>query len=258
MVEAEIRSIEGEIKGSLTLPSVFETVNRLDLIKRAVLAEQSRKRQPQGRSPTAGKLVTQSSQGPGRGISKIPRTHGKRTHHANRAAYVKSTVGGMLAFPPKVDKKIVEKINKKELRLALWSAVSLTADKATVEARGHLLEEETAFPIVVENAIMEVEKTSEMKEILENLGTGNDLIRSGIKKVRAGKGKMRGRKYRRKVGPLFVVSEDCKAMKAADNLAGVTVLRVRDLSVEDLAPGTHAGRLTIWTESAIKLLEEWN
>ncbi|KKK57718.1 hypothetical protein LCGC14_3051670, partial [marine sediment metagenome] len=160
---------------------------RPDLIKRAVLSEQSKKRNPQGRFLLAGKQVTASSVGPGSGISKVPRTHGKGTHHGNRAALIHSTVGGRLAHPPKVEKIIVEKINKKEHRLALWSAVSATASRDTVESRGHLFDEKISFPIIVEDKINNLERTKEVIEAIEKLGVGDDLSRSQIKKIRAGK-----------------------------------------------------------------------
>jgi large subunit ribosomal protein L4e len=69
---------------------------------------------------------------------------------------------------------------------------------------------------------------------------------------------MRGRKYSRKTGPLLVVAEESDAMKAGKNIAGVEVTTVNRLTVEQLAPGTHAGRLTIWTESALEGLKNWS
>ncbi|MDH5404769.1 MAG: 50S ribosomal protein L4, partial [Candidatus Heimdallarchaeota archaeon] len=87
MIEAKVYNLKGNTKKTkITLPDVFSDGFRPDLIKRAVLSEQSKKRQKQGRFPLAGKLTTASSIGPGRGISKVPRTHGKKTHHASRAA----------------------------------------------------------------------------------------------------------------------------------------------------------------------------
>jgi len=257
MSKTNILSVEGKISGEVELPKVFNTPYRPDLIKRAVLAEQSKKRQPQGRSPKAGRQGAWTATRPGRGLSRIPRTHGQRTAHGNRATFINSTVGGKLAFPPKVDKKIIERINKKEHRLALWSAVSATADREIIVKRGHLLGEDNVYPIVVQDAILDIEKTSEVIEAIEKLGLGDDLQRASIKKVRAGKGKMRGRKYRRKTGPLLVVANDAQLLTSGRNIAGVTVLRVKDLSVEDLAPGTHPGRATIWSEGALKELEEW-
>jgi len=83
-----------------------------------------------------------------------------------------------------------------------------------------------------------------------------ELERIKEKKVRAGKGKRRGRKYKRKVGPLIVISEDKGIVKAAKNLPGVDVCFVENLNVELLAPGGQPGRLTIWSNSAIEKLKE--
>ncbi|MHA2028272.1 MAG: 50S ribosomal protein L4 [Candidatus Kariarchaeaceae archaeon] len=258
MSKVNVLTVKGKKSTSkVDLPKVFDTPYRPDLIKRAVLSEQSKKRQPQGRFPLAGRLTAATSARPGRGISLVPRTHGNRTHHGNRAAVVPSTVGGRLAFPPKTEKKIVEKINKKEYRLALWSAVSATASKETVESRGHLFDGAVNFPIIVQDELNAIDKTNDLISAIENLGISDDLSRAQIKKVRAGKGKMRGRKYRRKTGPLLVVSDKCEAVQAGNNIPGVDIVSVKDLNVELLAPGTHAGRLTVWTESAVKTLEEW-
>ncbi len=258
MSTVKILTIKGrKSPKTVELPKVFDTPYRPDLIKRAVLSEQSKKRNIQGRYPLAGRLVAATSRGPGSGISKVPRTHGKGTHHGNRGTLIHSTVGGRLAFPPSTEKKIVEKINKKEHKLALWSAVSATASKDVIEERGHLFADKLSFPIIVEDALNNLEKTKDMIETIGKLGVGDDLERSQIKKIRAGKGKRRGRKYRRKTGPLLVVDDKSEALKAGKNIPGTQIVTVRELSVELLAPGTHAGRLTIWTESAIKALGEW-
>jgi large subunit ribosomal protein L4e len=45
-------------------------------------------------------------------------------------------------------------------------------------------------------------------------------------------------------------------LNAAKNIPGVDVVEARKLNIELLAPGTHAGRLTIWTHAAIKEIEE--
>ena len=258
MEKVTVLNLKGNPKrDKIDLPHVFQTSIRPDLIKRAVLSEQSRKRQPQGRYPLAGRLVSHTSVGPGSGISKVPRTHGKRTHHGNRGIFINSTVGGKLAFPPKTEKKIVEKINKKEKKIALWSAVSATAIKDIVEDRGHLIDEAIKLPLIVEDTIGEVNKTKELIEIFMNIGLTDDIVRSKTKKVRAGKGKMRGRKYRRKIGPLLVIADDCEAIKAGNNIPGLRICKVQELTVELLAPGTQAGRLTVWTEKAIGQLMEW-
>jgi len=82
------------------------------------------------------------------------------------------------------------------------------------------------------------------------------MKRTEKKKIRAGKGKTRGRKYKKKVGPLIIVSNECKLFKAGINIPGVEVINVKDINTELLAPGTHAGRLTLYTEASISKLEK--
>jgi len=60
---------------------------------------------------------------------------------------------------------------------------------------------------------------------------------------------MRGRRYKQRKSLLIVTAE--KPLRAARNLAGVDVVTLEQLNTELLAPGTHPGRLTVYTESAI-------
>ena len=78
-----------------------------------------------------------------------------------------------------------------------------------------------------------------------------ELERTAKRKVRSGRGKMRGRKYRVKKGPLIVVEKDCKLLKAARNILGVDIVSVDQVNAELLAPGADIGRLTLFTKAAI-------
>ena len=97
-------------------------------------------------------------------------------------------------------------------------------------------------------------KTKDVEKLLKSLGLDNELKRLKEKKIRKGRGKMRSRKYKKKIGPLIVIDKDEGIIKACKNLLGVEVKNVKKVSVEDLAPGTHAGRLTIWSISSLKNL----
>ena len=66
---------------------------------------------------------------------------------------------------------------------------------------------------------------------------------------------MRGRKYRARKGPLVVIGKDEGIGKALKNVRGVDVSLAKELDVSSLAPGTHPGRFTIFTKSAIKELD---
>jgi large subunit ribosomal protein L4e len=250
---ANVLNLQGKPKGKTSLPQIFSTPLRPDVIKRAVLALQSSRLQPQGRDPMAGKKTSAESRGTGMGIARIPRVKGG----AGRAAFAPSTVGGRQPHPPRSEKKIVKRIPKKEARFALFSAIAATGSKETVASRGHAIEDVPQFPLIVAGDIEKLTKTKEIEEVLTRLGVLSDTYRvKASRKIRAGKGKRRGRKMKQAVGPLIVVAENRGIVKAASNLSGVDVALVSDLNAEMLAPGTHPGRLTLWTDGAIEQLDK--
>jgi large subunit ribosomal protein L4e len=250
----KVFNLQGKPVGKISLPPIFEMPIRPDVIKRAVLAIQSTKIQPQGRDPLAGKRTSAESRGVGLGIARIPRLKGP----AGRAALAPGTVGGRAAHPPTSGKKIVKKIPKKEKRLALLSAIAATGYKEIVTSRGHSIEGVPAIPLVVTDDLAKLRKTKEVEETLISLGVLSDILRvRESEKVRAGKGKRRGRKIKQAVGPLIVVAENNGIINAAENIPGLDVVTVKDLNAEVLAPGAHPGRLTIWTVGAIEKVKEF-
>ena len=250
---AKIFDLQGKPVGKTKLPDVFGTPLRPDVIKRAVLAIQSSRLQPQGRDPMAGKKTSAESRGTGMGIARIPRVKGG----GGRAALAPSTVGGRQPHPPRSEKKVVKLISKKEANLALRSAIAATASKEEVTSRGHVIEEISQLPLIVSASIEELTKTKEVEEALTNLGVLSDIYRvKGSRKIRAGKGKHRGRKIKQAVGPLIVVAENKGIINAARNIPGVDATTLNNLNSEMLAPGTHPGRLTLWSNSAIEQLNK--
>lgn len=259
-MKSKVLSIQGEPVGDIKLPSHFEEPIRPDLIKKAVLVLQSHRRQPYGVSPLAGKQTSAEFVGRrrafrgfyGRGIARISRTKpgGGGIGPARRAT---SVVKGIKAHAPTSEKKFAKKINKKERRKAIRSAIAASAKEEWVLKRGHKIE--LKLPLIIENKFESLKKTKEVEDVLEKLGLGKELERTKKKKIRAGKGKRRSRKYKRKVGPLIVIGEDKGIGKAARNIPGVDVVLVNNLNAELLAPGTHPGRLTLWTNSAIEKLK---
>jgi large subunit ribosomal protein L4e len=245
---AQVFNLEGKATGKTTLPSAFDTPLRPDVIKRAVLSLQSHRLQHQGRDPMAGKRTSAESRGTGMALARVPRVKGG----SGNAAFAPGTVGGRQAHPPRAEARVVKEIPKKEKHLALLSAIAATASKETVELRGHEVEGVLDIPLVVEDSLSELTKAKEVEEAFTNLGLLTDIYRVRESRgIRAGKGKHRGRKMKQAVGPLIVIAENKGIVKAASNLPGVDVVTVSDLNAEVLAPGTHAGRLTVWTTSAI-------
>jgi large subunit ribosomal protein L4e len=109
--------------------------------------------------------------------------------------------------------------------------------------------------LIVDNAIEGLTRAKEVEETLTNLRVIQDITRvRDSRKIRAGKGKHRGRKMKQAVGPLIVVVENKGLVNAASNVPGVDVTTVANLNTEMLAPGTHPGRLTLWTNGAIEKL----
>lgn len=188
----------------------------------------------------------------GRGISRVPRKIFWRrgTQFYWEAATVSGTRGGRRAHPPKILSMInTKKINKKEARIAFLSALALTcsAEHLTKKYKG-VNKTTINLPIVVEDKIMDM-KTKELlgsiKKILGEL--------SGVaiqkRKVRPGKGKMRGRKYKKSAGALLVIgNEEERKVK------GIEVKKAGELRTSDLF--SNGARLTIYTEKSIIDLEE--
>jgi large subunit ribosomal protein L4e len=166
-------------------------------------------------------------------------------------------VSGRQGHPPLSEKIIVKKIPKKEKQLALRSAIAATASKEIVASRGHSVEDVVEIPLVVTGDLEGLTKTKEVEETLIHLGVLSELFRvKESRRIRSGRGKSRGRKMKHATGPLIVVNENKGIIEAAENLLGVNVVNVTDLNAELLAPGTHPGRLTIWTSTAIERLNE--
>lgn len=240
---------DGEETGEVALPEVFGTPFRPDLIERAFLAAQANEKQPYGADEFAGMRTSAESPGSGQGIAHVP-----RINNGNRAARVPHAVGGRRAHPPKAEKKVGEDFNDKERALAFESAVGATTDEVRVRDRGHEFDEDVDLPVVLDAEFEELVKTQEVVGVLETVGLHDDIERADEGRgVRAGRGKTRGRKYKTPTSILFVTSDE---FRAARNLAGADVVTADELDVADLAPGGDAGRLTVWTEPALEVLDE--
>ncbi len=268
-------SMETEAKAgrNITLPDAFTTEFRGDLVRRAVHSSRANRRQPYGHREHDGKRKPQPGMkhsvewwGKGRGVSRIMRKTGQRTGAQNP-----HTRGGRRAHGPYVDKDWSQKINSRERRLARDVAITATADSGLVAERGHRFDDDITFPIIIgsyeeqrndEADSIDVEQmsleqgTRKFISMMHGLGLGSDLRRAREGRgIRAGKGTMRGRPRRTPKSVLLVVAEKAGLAKAARNIPGIDVVCAKDLSTEDLAPGGQAGRLTVWTEAAIGVLE---
>jgi len=267
-MKVDVFDLQGKSIEKINLPKVFSQPIREDLILRAVLSAQSNRRQPYAANELAGKRTAAHFHGGrpsragtsryamiGREMARQPRLHGKTVPGLSmRSRFTPQAVKGRKAHPPKIEKIWTQRMNDKERKLAIISAIAATSKKELVLKRGHKVEKLSQFPMIVENKIQEIKKTKQLVEFLKKVGLDEELKRISERKIRAGKGKARGRKYKTKTGPLFVITEDKGIGNAVKNLIGCNVSRVENLSAEYLAPGTHAGRLTIFTKSSLEKL----
>ncbi|MEM2688153.1 MAG: 50S ribosomal protein L4, partial [Thermoproteota archaeon] len=155
---AKIRVLNenGEEAGEASIPGfILTTEVEEHLVRRAFLAAQSRRLQPQGRDPMAGKRTTAESWGVGYGIARVPRTE------RGVARFAPMTVKGRVTHPPRVEKKIRKEINRKEYRKAFVSALSAVFKKEAVEKRGHRLGS-ASIPIVFSKEFENISRTREI------------------------------------------------------------------------------------------------
>ena len=246
-MKAQVKTIEGGVAKDIELPAMFTEEYRPDLIRKAVLALQSTRRQPHGAYPYAGICSSAVGWGSGRGASHVP-----RLKNGSRAAKVPQAKGGREAHPPVTAKILIKEINAKEKQKAFRSAVAASIRADLISRRGHTFSGNV--PLIFEDRFETLGKTQEVISALTSIGVYSDVERAkDSRKVRAGRGKLRGRRYKQRKSLLIVTSGP--EFRAARNLAGVDVVTVDQLNVEHLAPGMQAGRLTIWTESAVVRLE---
>ncbi len=262
-MKLDILDVSRNKVGEINLPVQFNEEVRPDLMKRAVLVLHSNKRQPYGAMKEAGKRSSSTLSkrrrryrgSYGFGISRTPRKilsrRGTRMYWVG--AFSPNTVGGRRAHPPKAEKIMQKKINKKERKRAIRIGISATIISDLVKKKGHITPEN--YPFVLDKKFQDLSKTKEVIGALKAFGLEDELNRVDKRNIRAGKGKTRGRKYRIKNGPLIVVSKECSITKSANNIPGIDVANVRDLNVE-LLGGEVPGRLTLWTSSALEILEK--
>ena len=247
MVKVNVYGIDGSSNTKIDLPEVFDTPFRPDIIRKSFNVTHSNQRQPYGADVLAGTKQATASVGKCRGMSRVPRlTQGRR------AALAPCVVGGRRAHPPKAEKNWKEKMNKKEKQLAKNSAIAATANKGIVTKRGHKFDEKITLPVIVDDEFETIKKTKNMITTLEKIGVYDDVLRAeNGKHIRAGKGKVRGRKYKTPKSVLIVSTKD-DVQKSSRNLSGVDVVKPSQINIELLAPGGEAGRLTIISKSALK------
>jgi len=249
--------VDGNVVSQTKLPVVMLAPIRPDIVHFVHTNMAKNKRQPYAVSSRAGHQTSAISWGTGRAVARIPRVAGGGTSRSGQGAFGNMCRKGRMFAPTKVWRKWHRKINVNQKRYAVASALAASAVTALVMARGHKISKLEEVPLVFDDKINSIKKTKEAIKALESVGAFPDVEKvKRTKKLRAGKGKMRNRRYVLRKGPLVIYDESDGIEKAFRNLPGVDLARVDSLSVLNLAPGGHLGRFCIWTQSAFNKLDK--
>jgi large subunit ribosomal protein L4e len=246
-----------EKAGTLPMPEVLTSPLRPDLVREVHKNMSKNTRQAYAVKQKAGYDTAAESWGTGRAVARIPRAPGGGTHRAGQATFGNQARGGGMYNPTTVWRRWHRRVNVTQKRHAVATALAASSLPPLVMARGHRIGEVAELPLVVSDGLESVTKTKEAVEALSKLGCGQDLQRVlDSKKIRAGQGKARNRRYRMRCGPLIIYNEDNGITRAMRNIPGVEATCVDNLNLLRLAPGGHFGRFLIFTEGAFKKLTE--
>lgn len=240
----------------MALPAVFKAPIRSDIVEFVHANMAKNKRQARAVSEKAGHQTSAESWGTGRAVARIPRVSGGGTHRAGQAAFGNMCRGGRMFAPTKIWRKWHVKTNQTQKRHASAAAVAASGIPALVMARGHRVEKIDEVPLVVANGVEHFTKTRQAVTLLKTLNAYSDVEKvENSKKIRAGKGKMRNRRFTQRRGPLVIYNEDNGIVKAFRNIPGVELCSINALNLLQLAPGGHLGRFCIWTQAAFEKLD---
>ncbi len=256
MVKVQIVDKTGKKVGDFTFDIKSEI--RDDIFKKAVLSELSLFRQEKGADPLAGKrsAINVSKRRKtfrttyGRGGSRTPKkvlwSRGSQMRFVG--AFAPNTVGGRKAHAPKAEKNLIKGLNNKEWLMAVASGVNASLNRDLVIANGQKVS--VNYPIILDDSVEKIEKTKDFREVLTKLGFTDELERTSVRKIRAGKGTMRNRTYKTKRSFLVVVSSaEVPLIKSGRNFRGLDVMPADMLLASDFGMSEKPGRAVLFTKS---------
>jgi large subunit ribosomal protein L4e len=245
----------GDSGATTAMPSVFAMPIRSDVVQQVHTSMAMNKRQAYAVMFQAGHLCSAESWGTGRAVARIPRCQGGGTSRSGQGAFGNMCRGGRIFGATKQWRRWNRPIARGQRRFATCAAIAASAIPALVMARGHVVDEVQEFPCVIDGADG-IQQTKKAVACLTAIGAVGDANKArNSKKIRAGQGKMRNRRFVMRRGPLIVYSADNGISKAFRNLPGVDLCHVERLNLLQLAPGGHVGRFIIWTKDAFEALE---
>ena len=247
---------EESVASTTKMPGVFLAPIRTDIVHHCYTNIAKNKRQPYCVNKYAGKMPSAASWGTGRAVSRIPRVQGGGSHRSGQAAFGNMCRGGRMFAPTKTWRKWHRKVNVTQKRHAIAAGLAASAVPALVMARGHKVDGLAEVPLVVSSGIEKIQKTRDAVTLLKKLQVYADVEKTIASRTqRAGKGKMRGRRFTQRRGPLVIYDQDNGLTKAFRNIPGVELASVHALNLLQLTPGGHLGRLIVWSQGAFEQLD---
>jgi large subunit ribosomal protein L4e len=247
-----------EVVNKIALPEVCHTPVRLDIVRFVHDQISKNIRQAHGVKSNAGMQHSAESWGTGRAVARIPRVGGSGTNRSGQGAFGNMCRKGRMFAPLKTWRRWHRKVNLKQKRHAIASALAASAITPLVIARGHRISSIPNLPLVVDDKVEGIEKTKDALSFLKRIGADEDVARvATTKALRPGIGKLRNKRFKVRRGPLVIYSnENANLIKSVRNVPGVDICNVHRLNLKQLAPGGHLGRFIIWTESAFRALNK--
>ncbi len=247
MTNAILVSAEGKKIREMDISEIFNYTYKPWIINRAIVAENTWNLQPQGHYVLAGMQTTAAYVGrmhawrSGRHMGRAIRPREKLAKGASgKVRRIPSAVTGKRAFPHLIEKRIKEKINKKEYMSALYGAISKTFKNVSE-------------PLILENTIESIKSTKKVNSLLKEL----KIIKTKRNKPSLNKKTKRSTKLKKyKHIVTIVVKDDNGIIKAARNIPGINVCVIDRLTVGTLMPGGYPECISIWSENAIKNISE--
>merc|ERR1712183_1154831 len=254
--KVSVHNVEGKPIRLVSLPKVYNAPVRQDLVNHIHTQVRKNNRMPHGVSEKAGHQTSAESWGTGRAVARIPRVRGGGTHRSGQGAFGNMCRGGHMFGAKKVWRRIHRKVNIREKRYAVVSAIAASGSPALVMAKGHQINRIREVPLVVEDKLESLKKTKDAVSFLKKHKAWPDIVRVyKSKHNRAGKGKRRNRRKVMGKGPLIIYAKNEGVTLPFRNVPGVDTICVDKLNLLRLAPGGRVGRFCIWSEGAFKMLD---
>ena len=152
--------------------------------------------------------------------------------------------------PTKTWRRWHRRVNLKQKRYAVCSALAASAVPSLLMARGHAVETVPEVPLIIDEASEAISKTAKAVALLKSIGAYADIEKvKDSRNIRSGKGKMRNRRYVQRKGPLVVYDAHAAGaapalVKAMRNIPGVELCAVDRLGLLTLAPAATSVALS--------------